>query len=204
MRTSWGTDSEVWPVSDWGQAGPEQWSASEVGTWWWHPPPRDPATCDKCSPTQRSHPQQTSSGRSASYSNHEMEVGETAINDCCLFVSTRNASSATKRKWTSNDQLHVFWKTASVFSLPVKGSGLPNKVNLEVVGDFHRCSNTAPQLDGNFIAIVFKHKLLRKSSIMSHQFQWAEFYCLKCLKVKTLHCLGGVPVYWITSKDTRW
>lgn len=159
-----------WPVSDWGQAGPEQWSASAVGTWWWRPPPRDPATCGKCSPTQRSRPQQTSSGRSASYSNHEKEVGEMAINDCYLFISTGNAFSATKVKWTSTDQCHVFWKTPSVFSLPVEGSGLPNKVNLEVVGDFHRCSNTAPQLDGNFIPIVFKHKLLRKSSIMSYQF----------------------------------
>lgn len=102
------------------------------------------------------------------------EVGETAINDCYLFISTGNASSATKVKWTSTDQLHVFWKTPSVFSLPVEGSGLPNKVNLEVVGDFHRCSNTAPQLDGNFIAIVFKHKLLRKSSIMSYQFLISE------------------------------
>lgn len=97
MRISWETDSEVWPVSDWGQAGPEQWSASAVGTWWWHPPPRDPATCGKCSRTQRSRPQQTSSERSASYSNQESAVGEAAINDCYLFASTGNAFLS--QKW---------------------------------------------------------------------------------------------------------
>lgn len=41
-------------------------------------------------------------------------------------------------------------------SLPVKGSGLPNKVNLEVVGDFHRRSDTAAQFNGNFIAVVLE------------------------------------------------
>lgn len=31
--------------------------------------------------------------------------------------------------------------------------------------NFHRCTNTAPQLNGNFIPIVLKQKLLRKPNI---------------------------------------
>lgn len=50
-------------------------------------------------------------------------------------------------------------------SLPVKGRGLPHKVDLEVVRDFHRCSNTATQLNGNFIPIVFKDRMLRRKTI---------------------------------------
>ena len=38
--------------------------------------------------------------------------------------------------------------------LPVKGGGLPDKINLEVVWNFHRCSSTAPQLNGNLISII--------------------------------------------------
>lgn len=50
-------------------------------------------------------------------------------------------------------------------SLPVEGSRLPNKVNLEVVGDLHRRSDTAPQFNGNFIPVVLEHKQLRNANI---------------------------------------
>lgn len=39
---------------------------------------------------------------------------------------------------------------------PVKGGRFPNKVHLEVVGHLHRGTNAAPQLNGNFITIIFK------------------------------------------------
>lgn len=62
--------SEVWPVSDWGQAGPGQWSVWATGTWWWRPPLHDPAVYGKCIQSQRFHPLQRSLGHSASCNTH--------------------------------------------------------------------------------------------------------------------------------------
>lgn len=51
---------------------------------------------------------------------------------------------------------------AGHLSVPVEGGGFPHKVHLEVMWDFHRSSNAAPQFNSNFIPIVFKHTLLKK------------------------------------------
>lgn len=44
-------------------------------------------------------------------------------------------------------------------SVPVKGSGFPHKIHLEVVGDLHRSSHAAPQLDGDLITIICRTSL---------------------------------------------
>lgn len=33
------------------------------------------------------------------------------------------------------------------------------------MGDFHWCADAGPQLNGNFIPVVFKYKLLKKTRL---------------------------------------
>lgn len=61
-------------------------------------------------------------------------------------------------------------KLRGAASIPVKGSGFPHKVHLEVVSDLHGSSHAAPQLDGYLITIICR------TSLSSNFEQKFEFY----------------------------
>lgn len=77
----------------------------------------------------------------------------------CSFscaISTLWKSSHVKNIRASKTKVELI-KYSDLLVVPVKGSGLPHKIHLEVVGYFHRSSNTAAQFYSNLISIVF-HK----------------------------------------------